>query len=187
MAAAAGVGCSLPTERGAKAMLHIHVHPWERCLSSWEWDQSSGRLGLVGAGGWFLKCLGTPWDGLWSWMGELGCPEHDPLRLSLGIVLIPKAQAKLPGRKSDGRGWFGSAGGERESRRCPSLAGALARRNPSPRPSLAEAGTLCLSFSAPKSGNGEAWDGSAVGWMENWRFQAGFCSVHDKRGRGAVS
>lgn len=29
MAAAAGVGCSLPTERGAKAMLHIHVHPWE--------------------------------------------------------------------------------------------------------------------------------------------------------------
>lgn len=168
-AAAAGVGCTL-----------IHVQPWE-------WDRSSGSFGIVGAGGWFLKCLGILWDTLWSWMGELGCPEHKSLQPSLDIVLIPKAQAEFPGRKSHGRGWFCGTGGKRKSRHCPSLAGALARANPSLCPSLAEPGTLYFYFSAPKSGSEEAWDGSAVGWMENQHFQAGFCSVHGKIGRGAVS
>lgn len=67
----------------------------------------------------------------------------------------------------------------------PPLPGGLARRNPSLCPSLAEAGTLYLYFSAPKSGNEEAWGGSAVGWMENQRFQAGFCSVHDEISRAS--
>lgn len=69
----------------------------------------------------------------------------------------------------------------------PPLPGALARRNPSLCPSLLETGTLYLYFSAPKSGTEEAWGGSAVGWMENQRFQAGFCSMHDKIGRAPVS
>lgn len=124
-------------------------------------------------------------------MGELGCPEHNPLQPSLDIVLIPKAQAKFPGRKSDGRGWFWGRGGKRRSRHRPSpplpSLEPFASRNPSLCPSLAEAGTLYLYFSAPKSGNEEAWSGSAVGWMENQPFQAGFCSVHGKIGRGAVS
>lgn len=65
----------------------------------------------------------------------------------------------------------------------PPLPGALARRNPSPCPSLADSGTLYLHFSAPKSGNEEAWGGCAVDWMENQHSQAGFCSVHDRTGR----
>ena len=42
-------------------MLHIHVHPSERCLPSRERHLSSGRFGLVAgdAGGWFIKPLGT--------------------------------------------------------------------------------------------------------------------------------
>lgn len=76
-------------------------------------------FGLLGAEGWLLKCLGMPWDRLWSWRGELGCPEHNPLQPSLDVVLIPKAQAKFPGRKSDGGGWFWSRGGKRKSRHCP--------------------------------------------------------------------
>lgn len=88
-------GCSRPSERGAKVMLHVHAHPSERCLRSLERRLSTGRFGLVagdaGGGGGFIKTPGMPGDRIRSHTprGDVGCSVGALCWTQVGSTLNP--------------------------------------------------------------------------------------------------